>query len=297
MKSFKPYVLIIFCFLAAACGELAVGTDPFNDNYYDKEKLLMTEEELEIYNHLPNRAAKEEFVKEFWLKRDPTPTTERNEMKEEFDKRVEYANRWFDEKGDGNSGWDTDRGRVFLVFGMPDRRDQGQVQLRMRPGSAYMEVWSYDRHQLVLRFIDEMGYKVFRLTGDSQYALMTALREEKLRWGAREDYDSSFQFIANYKDGKLTLDIPLKDLQVDHQGDDVVIPFNISATVYLKYQKIDSFSKDKIVRYNQKEILKLKSIAIDILYPLREKGRYHFDIVLENKLSSQKYRRLLKFKL
>jgi hypothetical protein len=179
---------------------------------------------------------------------------------------------------------------------MPDRRDQGQVQLRMRPGSAYMEVWSYDRHQLVLRFIDEMGYKVFRLTGDSQYALMTALREEKLRWGAKQDDETGLQFDVKYNKGALTLTVPLKDLQVDHQGDTVIIPFNVNVTVYLKYKKIDNFKKEQIVRSNQEEILKQKNLTFTIPYPLQEKGRYHFDIVLEHKLSSQKYRRLLKVK-
>ena len=283
--------------MAFGCTELTVGTDPYHDTYYGKEKLLMTEEELDIYTHLPDREAKAEFVKEFWLKRDPTPSTERNELKEEFDKRVEYANRWFDEKNDGRSGWDTDRGRVLLVFGMPDRRDQGQVQLRIRPGTANLEVWVYDRHQLILRFIDEMGYKVFRLTSESQYVLMTAMRQEKLRWGAQEADDSGFQFKVSYKKEGFNIIVPLKDLHVDHQGDNVVVTFNINVTVYLNYKKIDQLSKEHVVKHDQKKILKMENISFNIPYSPSEKGRYHFDIVIENKLSSQKYRRLLKVKL
>jgi len=290
-------LLIFVLLLAMGCAQVPIGTDPFHDSYYDKEKLLMTEEELEIYTHLPDRETKEEFIKEFWLRRDPTTGTEKNELKEEFDRRVEYANRWFDEKGDGRSGWDTDRGRVFLVFGPPDRRDRGQVQMRTRPGTVNMETWSYDRHQLMIRFIDEMGYRVFRLTADSQYSLMIAQRTEKLRWGAREFEDAGFSFAASYKDGGINIIIPLKNLQVDHQGDDVVVTFNVSITVYLKFKKIDTFNKLQLFKHDQEEIHKLDNLSFSIPYPLAEKGRYHLDIVVENKLTSQKYRKLLKVRL
>ena len=65
----------------------------------------------------------ESVVQQFWAFRDPTPDTINNEFKEEFYDRILYANAHF---GTGDRiGWKTDRGRVYITWGPPDRLDAG----------------------------------------------------------------------------------------------------------------------------------------------------------------------------
>jgi GWxTD domain-containing protein len=62
-------------------------------------------------------------VQQFWAFRDPTPDTINNEFKDEFYDRILYANTHF---GTGDRiGWKTDRGRVYITWGPPDRVDAG----------------------------------------------------------------------------------------------------------------------------------------------------------------------------
>jgi GWxTD domain-containing protein len=61
------------------------------------------------------------FVEQFWLRRDPTPGTPPNEFKEEHYRRIAYTNQRFG--ANGLSGWKTDRGRIYIVYGPPDEID------------------------------------------------------------------------------------------------------------------------------------------------------------------------------
>jgi GWxTD domain-containing protein len=50
----------------------------------------------------------------FWESRDPTPGTESNEFREVWMQRVAYTQRF---SGEGTDGWQTDRGKFFLIYG------------------------------------------------------------------------------------------------------------------------------------------------------------------------------------
>jgi GWxTD domain-containing protein len=70
--------------------------DPLFETFLEKTSLIMLEEEIETYRHLPDVASKREFIAEFWRVRDPSPDTEENEARNEFERRVAFANQWFD---------------------------------------------------------------------------------------------------------------------------------------------------------------------------------------------------------
>jgi GWxTD domain-containing protein len=60
---------------------------------------------------------------QFWLRRDRTPGTPRNEFKEEHYRRIAYANARFREATEQATeipSWKTDRGRIYIRFGPPD---------------------------------------------------------------------------------------------------------------------------------------------------------------------------------
>src|SRR5580658_9249310 len=81
---------------------------------------IITDEERKAFKRLSTSDEKEEFIEQFWLRRDPTPDTEENEYKEEHYRRIAYANERF---ASGIPGWKTDRGRIYIVYGPPDEID------------------------------------------------------------------------------------------------------------------------------------------------------------------------------
>lgn len=82
----------------------------------DEARVLFTEEEYERFRAMSagDRAVHAET---FWNDADPTPSTPVNEIREEFRRRVAYANRQY---GDQGKGMLTDRGRIYIRFGEPD---------------------------------------------------------------------------------------------------------------------------------------------------------------------------------
>ena len=78
---------------------------------------IITDEERAAFKRLQTDEEREQFIENFWLRRDPTPDTVENEFKEEHYRRIAYANEHF---ASGVPGWKTDRGRIYIVYGPPD---------------------------------------------------------------------------------------------------------------------------------------------------------------------------------
>jgi len=78
---------------------------------------LLSPEEKRNFARLSNPVARSEFVTNFWKSRDPRPETEENEYREEFEKRVAFADSRFTQ--DEIRGSLTDRGMVFILMGPP----------------------------------------------------------------------------------------------------------------------------------------------------------------------------------
>jgi len=117
---------------------------------------IITPEELSAFKQLSNDEERDQFIEQFWLRRDPTPDTPENEYKEEHYRRIAYSNEHFPA---GKPGWMTDRGRIYIVFGPPDEIDShpsgGEYQRPIEEGggetSTYpFETWRY-------RYIEGLG--------------------------------------------------------------------------------------------------------------------------------------------
>ena len=108
---------------------------------------IISDEERAAFTRLQTDAERQKFIELFWLRRDPTPGTERNEFTEEHYRRIAYAN---DNFAEAVPGWNTDRGMIYIRFGPPDSIDvHGGVH-----GSDYpYETWGY-------RYIEGMGTDV-----------------------------------------------------------------------------------------------------------------------------------------
>jgi GWxTD domain-containing protein len=105
-----------------------------------------------------SEAEQDSVFKAFWDKRDPSPGSSENELFTEFYRRVDISNRNF--SFTRKEGWRTDRGRVYIVFGPPDRIEHSTP---MGYTQADYEVWYYDELREKFVFYDEFGFGDFRL--------------------------------------------------------------------------------------------------------------------------------------
>ncbi len=103
---------------------------------------------------------KREFFKNFWKEMDPNPETEKNELMDEYFRRVNYANQNF--SGMGEDGWLTDRGRIFIKFGEPDDIERHPFESNSLP----YEIWRYYNLRKVFVFIDRTGFGDYYLHPD-----------------------------------------------------------------------------------------------------------------------------------
>jgi GWxTD domain-containing protein len=81
---------------------------------------IISDEERKTFKQLATDEERQQFIENFWLRRDPSPDTEENEFKEEHYRRMAYADERF---ASGIPGWKTDRGRIYIVYGPPDEID------------------------------------------------------------------------------------------------------------------------------------------------------------------------------
>jgi GWxTD domain-containing protein len=80
-------------------------------------RFLLTADERRGYARLLDPQTRSEFVTAFWKDRDPRPETASNEFKDEFDRRVAFADSRFTQAE--TRGSMTDRGMVFILLGPP----------------------------------------------------------------------------------------------------------------------------------------------------------------------------------
>jgi GWxTD domain-containing protein len=120
-----------------AAASLALSAYALSPEYVEwgqgPAQFLMTKDEAAKWKKISSDEDAKAFASLFWARRDPTPTTPRNEYREEFDRRVATADKNF--PSDKKRGALTDRGRILILFGQPKRieRTGGQRQSAM-PG-------------------------------------------------------------------------------------------------------------------------------------------------------------------
>jgi GWxTD domain-containing protein len=154
------WAALIPLLLQAGVALLGQAGDP-EDWANSPEAYFLTKEERAEWYKLPSRDARADFKERYWLKRDPSPATGKNEFREMVASRIKTADsRFAIEKTPGSR---TARGLVFIVLGSPSRaQDENtprpvadsprQIGVRVTP-VAYFEgnettfTWTYDRER------------------------------------------------------------------------------------------------------------------------------------------------------
>ena len=313
----KIFPLIVLLFYASACRTpLNIEQDPFYDSFYEKTSIIMTKEEIEIYKHIPDKESKEEFIREFWQIRDPDPGTDENENKIEFDRRIEYATMWFGwrnphkgrlklEEQKKYRGWDTDRGRTYIILGPPDSLmyDESALMTDDRrissPEGRRLEVWSYWRYRIFVVF--RRGPRGRWLMSDPEPDLFTFLEAAKLNLvdpGLKDDVKRRLTFTAEFKADLIQISIPVNRLSFDEDGEKLHSRIQIKANIYHNHKKTDTLEEMQSIEKTEGEILALKHIQIEIPFKPEQKGQYMLDIIVEDlqALTFSKYRNYVRFK-
>ncbi len=120
---------------------------------------IITDEERKAFLSLSNDEERDAFIEAFWQRRNPNPDSPENEFREEYYRRIAYANEHF---AAGKPGWKTDRGHIYIAFGPPDDIDAhpsgGMYERPPEEGGGEtstfpFEVWHY-------RYLESIGENV-----------------------------------------------------------------------------------------------------------------------------------------
>jgi GWxTD domain-containing protein len=278
--------------------------DPESKDFYQYAQLIMTKVEKSIFNHLPDKEAREEFIEDFWVKRDPDPSTDENEFKDEFFRRIEYANKRFRE---GPPGWKTDRGRIYIYLGPPDKfeeifthneYDMNGVKIR-----GPILIWVYYRYDLIIQFLDVDGNGKF--TFDPMYGLIGSLNEaiEMARLGfSFQDGGMSLRFLdfdVKYDAEKkeIAVSLPVKGINFLVEEGLLKSDFEFEFHVYEKEGPWrDKFSESRAFAKPEDELLEMKKIIFTFSYDLKP-GKYYFDVVIISEESIDKTRKVFEIKV
>lgn len=197
----KKYVVILFVSflifpLEVSSGIGSEGELPPRFKKWLEEEVcyIISPLEKEVFLQLQTDRERDLFVEAFWNQRDPTSGTPENEFKEEHYRRINYVNHHFG-RGVPKPGWETDRGRIFIILGEPLGIDHytGGSQI------YNTEVWFYQgltRYGLPpgfnLVFFQKNGvgeYVLYSPSVDGPQALLTSY------FGDQADYVQAFQTL------------------------------------------------------------------------------------------------------
>jgi GWxTD domain-containing protein len=305
----KAWISFVFIclFLAAisspSCSLFrSMKDDPYFETFYEKTSIIMTDEEKTEYKNLPDAESKKIFIEELWRIRDPDPGTEENENQYLFEERIEYANRWFgwrrphpgrvpDSSWDQYYGWNTERGRVYLVMGEPDVLyfDIWPVyegRTVSQPNGESSEAWIYYRYQLTVYFskrstggwgLTSQNSKLFQ---SLEKAKLELIHPEHRRF-IEEPLDSD----AKYEDGTIRIVIPISGVNWDEQEDRLVAEFGVAIDVFYEDQKIDEIHEKRTWRKTEKELFETYELVIEIPYAPDQEGEYRLEITIEDLMS------------
>jgi GWxTD domain-containing protein len=170
---YNPHIQTADSLMAISADVLYSEYSGMSEEELDKEfriaRYIATTDEQNRYKQLKGAEAKRKFLIEFWRKRDPDLSTPVNEMKREYFRRVEYANKHF--SIGKKEGWMTDRGRVYIMYGPPDEYERYPSEGDTKP----YEIWYYHNIEggVEFVFIDKTGF--------SDYILVHSTKRGEIR--------------------------------------------------------------------------------------------------------------------
>jgi GWxTD domain-containing protein len=294
-------VLVVIGFNLFNCGGAKkVKLDVASEEFYEYARLIMTREEEEIFKHLPDKESRQEFIKDFWAKRDPDPDTEENEYKDEFFRRIEYANDRFNE---GVPGWKTDRGRIYIYLGAPDKIDFTLLHGNPNIKGPIMW-WIYYRYGVGILFVDKDGYGRFAFDPYSGVYgdLFGAIEMAKLGFTfigenpTRKFVDFSLKY--EHRQRLLVVSLNPEDISF-RQNEEGRLEADFDFTFYIypeKNTRKETKTDHRKLILSESELEKMKMITFNFDFAL-PKGKYYFDVIIIGQPDNWKTRKIFEIKI
>lgn len=150
---------------------------PFKKWLDEDVAYIITDEERAAFRRLGTDEEREQFIEQFWMRRDPTPDTLENEYREEHYRRIAYANERF---ASGIPGWKTDRGRIYITFGPADEVEShpsgGTYERPIEEGGGTTSTYPFEKWRyrwiegigtdVIIEFVDPTMTGEYRMTMD-----------------------------------------------------------------------------------------------------------------------------------
>lgn len=122
----------------------------------DQMVYIAKDDELDNIKDTKNQDEKLDKYVKFWKAKDPSPSTEENEVFEEYYRRIAYANDHFKHYLEG---WKTDMGMIYVTLGPPSNVERHPFEYDSKP----YEVWDYYDINKRFVFVDQTGFGDYRL--------------------------------------------------------------------------------------------------------------------------------------
>ncbi len=289
-----PFLVAVVALWSCGSSRLKIPLDPESHDFYETARLIMTGQEKDVFNHLPDAESRKEFIDEFWAKRDPDPGTPENEFKNEFYRRIQYSNQHFNE---GTPGWKTDRGRFFIYLGNPDKTDEFLFHQEPDVRGPILW-WIYYDYGLGIEFADKNGtgqYSFRYHTGD----LFGAMESAKLGVLSQSGGGAKFiNFSSKYDREKkeFVILLPVKSLSFREEGGVLKTEWEFFFYLYEKKgTRVDRFEQTRHFEKAEAELASLKEITFSFPYELKP-GSYFLDIKIIEKGGLVKTRKVFEVK-
>jgi GWxTD domain-containing protein len=307
MKNSVVCFLLMCSFLYSSCHlyQLERKLNPVYAEFLSKVRYIITKEERKIFLELPDQE-KKKFIEEFWQRRDPDPFTEENEFKTEYFNRMERADELF--RGEGVEGWQTDRGRIYILFGPPTERIIHP--LGGDPSDRRQEIWYYRTFPVI--FEDNLGngsYKLAAINLDHLYQLNLAQADAKKTFAADEkllDFELRVEkkHVETHKvEGAVIIEIPYTAIVFKSVDDRLMTTFDIQMELkdssdQLIWDYRGSFDLEiketELQEINKNHVFEIPFVLEQNLEKLRQ-GKNRFSILLRNQTGDEELKKVVEF--
>ena len=298
MKHF-PLVVLALCWGLTACkvkGEADLL--PTEREFLSAVRYLITKQERKAFLSVAP-GERQAYIEDFWKKRDPDPLTEENEFKREYFDRIDEANRLFRESGTRN-GWLTDRGRIFVLLGPPERRDA------YPSGYSFyeppVEIWYYGYFPII--FIDNQREGMYKLEPGSARQLSTintAQMHFKPQVSPEKGDKLDFR-ITMRKPQMLQFHLPYKCIRLNDASDgrskQALLRVTMEVRLITKPKETVLSEKREFDVTVTPEMLEKSPDEYIAQWPLKlEAGDYTAVITIENAVDSNRISKKINFKI
>jgi len=185
----KPFWLLL-CAVVSAQSVFAQPSPAYQQWGETAVRYLMTRQEKTDWAAVKNDAEAKAFIEVFWARRDPTPDSAPNELRQQIEGRIAEADKIYG--GASTPGALTDHGLVYALLGKPSQILTRMRQLRptettmpqfARPiniedwvyrGEAAAIVTGSSSYDIAFTFQDEIHAAEFELDGQSRQSFEAA---------------------------------------------------------------------------------------------------------------------------